>query len=644
MKLLLTAFFCISLVSGNTCLSSSGSISGNLSSAATWTACGGGVPGDGDTTVWNSTGTLTIDQNWGTVGGGGIKTVRVEAGTIQLDTSAARTIIFASTGVDPLGSGITTNPGDDATMQGFFMAKGTLDLRATSAATLTITTPDGTSPVYIQQLYFDFLGCTTFTAHICNGAPGPGNTSVSVLLDYVHITSLGYHLSSYAFDGISMQSNTGSSSLSVIHTEVDACYRLALVANGAISGAIAITDNLIQNSSAETIWITAGNATSWDISRNTDISPSNTSTFFFTYPAYSTVPFTFNGNAILGPRPALDSPNSDASSTFSDNYCSTAVSNGSSCVELSTGGSKMPIVGNTVEGLHGSFYINGTTGTPVTLQNNWSSIPVNNGQGTYTTPALETSIHNNVVVQLGSYSNTAGAFFAYSAGGDHSVISTVDHNTFWSVSAGTGTSGVSAVLNGDSGGTSADAINTPSKFRSNIFVCPGGGFCWLDYNDYNTYGVDTPPGVGVHHNMTAGTATPFSYYPTVSHRTGMDNGTVWHPSAIYNDIDGIDPRLAEPTRTPATFDARVLGGPGTVAHLFAELGKRSGWGGACNVCGTYTDGGYRASSLTVLQALNRFLREGATPQALQVRNAGHDGADLGAMPTLPSQLYAAWVF
>jgi hypothetical protein len=144
--------------------------------------------------------------------------------------------------------------------------------------------------------------------------------------------------------------------------------------------------------------------------------------------------------------------------------------------------------------------------------------------------------------------------------------------------------------------------------------------------------------------MTAGTATPFSYYPTVSHRTGMDNGTVWHPSAIYNDIDGIDPRLAEPTRTPATFDARVLGGPGTVAHLFAELGKRSGWGGACNVCGTYTDGGYRASSLTVLQALNRFLREGATPQALQVRNAGHDGADLGAMPTLPSQLYAAWVF
>jgi hypothetical protein len=163
MRILIALLLCPVLWgTGLTCKPANGPGTRNWSDPAAWTTCGGGVPGDGDFVAGAPTGnpTIVLNADVGTVVGGGIKRIDVDAWTFTYDASAARTIRFASvcsgtdsgTVCDPMGSGTYTAPAADANMFGLrARAGGVIDLQATAAAPLTLTTADGISPIYVNK-------------------------------------------------------------------------------------------------------------------------------------------------------------------------------------------------------------------------------------------------------------------------------------------------------------------------------------------------------------------------------------------------------------------------------------------------------------------------------------------------------------
>ncbi len=138
------------------------------------------MPGDGDTVIIPAGVTVVIDQNIGTAGAG-IQNIRIRGGTLQVD-AAAHTLTFGSTGTDPIGNGSEAWPGATATMFGIDVSnRGTLDLEASAAAPLVITTQNDSSPTYIRGAWGD------------DGA----NQASTIILKHVNARHLGVNTGNF---------------------------------------------------------------------------------------------------------------------------------------------------------------------------------------------------------------------------------------------------------------------------------------------------------------------------------------------------------------------------------------------------------------------------------------------------------------
>ncbi|HUK16684.1 MAG TPA: hypothetical protein VLW65_09735 [Bryobacteraceae bacterium] len=128
------------------------------------------VPGDGDI-VGIHNHHITIDSNWGTSAGGGIQRIEMYRNTggapvLDVDCSSPRSIVFASRGNSPFGSGSATVPASDSNMFGFVNAGGTLNLTCTN-----------NPPSYPSVSGVTYGYPTTFTLA---GAAPPTDTGVTV--------------------------------------------------------------------------------------------------------------------------------------------------------------------------------------------------------------------------------------------------------------------------------------------------------------------------------------------------------------------------------------------------------------------------------------------------------------------------------
>lgn len=610
----------------------------NWSNTAAWV--GGAVPTDGDFAVWRSTGTLTIDANIGTSGGGGIKTIRIENGTVTVDTTAARTITFGSTGTDPIGSGTNRNPGADATMHGFFVARGTLNLVGTQANPVTVTTANGSSPTYIHHDSLDFTGCTTFTANVCNGSGTTG--SITLNLQWADLYRLGANVSKYQGIYLGNSTLTGSPTVTISHNRFTSPYNaLYLLASTPSGLPITVTYNYVTgNQTNGTFFSEANMFTALTFTDNTEdggavdgyllrLTSEPQGAVISRNAAYGNV-------ANRGVMIALAASTGTGGNVFADNLCVSPKRTATlACLfpQLPAADTTTTIYGTVSAGLLQGVSPQLTSGATVEVYNNWSTqyIDAWNGQGgiiiTYNASGVSTStfkVHNNVVSQEdgdGTHGNFA--ILAYTTGNAGGSANTVqmDHNSAVGMITGNSTSWVMGL--GEFGtGTSGNIKN--AYFRSNIVhtSSDGGGAVQIaDGNSHNTWDAGVLfQSAGVHHNATYGATASYSNGTgTASYTTNFDNGTTHHPNALYGDVT-TNPRPFAASRRPWTW-ASWMGGTGTSAYLMAELAKRSGWGGAYNI----------AISSNPIQDMRLWLFEGFAPTNLDYKGVAHDAGDIGAV-------------
>lgn len=630
---------------GNLCVSqATGSY--NWNSASAWATCAtsGGVPGDLDWAVWKSSGTLTVNVSVGTSGGGGINWIRQELGTITV--SAGVTITFNSTGTNPVGSGSLTNPGSDATMQGFFLAKGTaFNISGTAASRVVLTAANGTSPVYINHNGADYTGCTTFTSNVCNGSAGVNVAYPAIAITYADIYNLGV-TGETGYESITLggPNGVGSAAVSIDHTQF---YNPYEVLDGLANGVYTFAFNYIQNpaykwsivdgvssetalrtvtdntvvlgaaaSGAGTLFYSTNGLDSAVFERNAVY---GTAIAGWSYLIVNNVSATEIGNTVLNnlevfPEPASQggacfTPRlyySDATSTFSQNVCQ----------------------GGSASGL----YVVSGVGT-ITFSKNWNSQWYENSlsQGncciTDTSGSAAGSTHNisnNMMVDENFGASAVIINVLAYTSATNGNIANLDHNTVVKLAHGTG------FQFGE--GTTTGAVYT-SRGRSNIVIGGGGvtgnaAFASSNNNGLNTMSTICSWGGGLCNNLTYNSGSVV--YSKAAATANWDNGTQTHPNAVYGDLT-INPLLVDSTRRPCGF-GKVLGLDGTCTTFFAALATRALGTNGCTVCGTYTDGGYGASGDNVIEAMRKWLFHGAIPQNPQTWCAGHDGEAVGAAP------------
>src|ERR1700678_2628186 len=142
---------------------------GSSGSPSTWV--GGTVPSDGNCVVIRHH--VTLNRNMGTEGGTGMGWIRVEnGGILDSDCASPHAVYFGSTGTNPLGSGNSNNPGANASMFGFFVSFGTLNLSCAAPNNVSVTSADEEQPWYIHHSYGDDVGCTAISENVCNGTTG----------------------------------------------------------------------------------------------------------------------------------------------------------------------------------------------------------------------------------------------------------------------------------------------------------------------------------------------------------------------------------------------------------------------------------------------------------------------------------------
>src|SRR5262249_28852825 len=133
---------------------------GAAGNPSTWV--GGAVPLDGNCVIIRHH--VTLNADWGSEGGTGLGWVRIEnGGTLDADCAAPHAVYFGSTGTDPVGAGSSTNPGANASMFGFFVSYGTLNLSCAQPNNVSISSADENPPWYIHHQYGDYPGCTTIS-------------------------------------------------------------------------------------------------------------------------------------------------------------------------------------------------------------------------------------------------------------------------------------------------------------------------------------------------------------------------------------------------------------------------------------------------------------------------------------------------
>lgn len=212
---------------------------------------------------------------------------------------------------------------------------------------------------------------------------------------------------------------------------------------------------------------------------------------------------------------------------------------------------------------------------------------------------LTYTIQNSIVLPAAG-GRTSGCLF--SALGNANVRVSCNHNT-WFLTANDPTVNVPAL------GTVGETFNTNAgqvtSFKSNIAASPTSRSAYIYRNVNGSPNDDTVDAADADYNcvynMAAGSAGG-----------GYNAGFTGSPGA--NDLN-VDPDFVDPTRNIASWDAS-LGGPGTVANAIAELKKRN--------TATYNSD-YNISDLIA------WVRAGFSPRNAALKNAGHDGTDIGAV-------------
>jgi len=641
--------------SGFVCLGPTGSSSLTLStSAGSWTQCEGGgtgIPADGDWVIWRSTGTLTINQNLGTVGGGGVNDIRQENGTITV--SAGVTIVFNSTGTNPVGSGTAANPGADSTSKGILLSNGTaFNVSGTAASRAVLTAANGTSPIWMAHSGDStWTGCTTFTANVCNGSSASHN-QYPVTFAYADFYVLGTNTS--GFYGLYWANFGTNVAVSFDHCQFFNPFQV--IYDTANTGSISFTNNYISNpSGAYPLETTRSNTgPSATVTGNTLITGAASAAAGALYYCLQGCGSTdYEQNAVSSTATAsysglISTTNFSNNNTIKNAYDQFAEpsSQGQYCTSfwVSTGDTTSSYTKNVCGGgsavqLHiiatGSLAVNPT----LSWISQWKHNAPSQGQfityGGATTGTQTFSLLNNVlVVEDADSSNFPISFLGFTGGAFvNFIVVNLDHNT-----------AIQAASNGGQGlqmgeDTTAGAVAS-SRVRSNLVLngAANGGSQIMDGNSsgLNTFNTSAcSNSVGVCNNLTYGAGTNGAYHrSSASGVNGFDNNVQLHPNALYGDL-AVNPMLAATGRRPCGFGV-VLGLDGTCGTLFAALASRAlgaGTGGCANgVCGTFTDGGYGASSANVFEAMRLWLFKGATPQNPQVWCAGSDGEAMGAVP------------
>lgn len=605
---------------------------GNWSATGTWT--GGVVPGANNCVTVN--GPVVINQNLGATGAGnGMGWIRVQhAGASLVVGGVCLTqqcsVYFNSSGTNPLGSGTELNPGADATMYGFFLSLGTLNLTASATNPLTVTSSQVAFPIYLFQYSNGFTGCTTITANVCNGSEPTGLASTQIL-EYDNIGPL-VGTASAGFYGIYSAASGG---LTLKFCQLTGMNQVYIGTFGNLAN---ISNNSFLNSTnANTIYFLGAATTGTVVSNNTEQGATTTGAFMNV--TNGTTGLTFTGNAELGSVTVARGLllNGDATGsgaiTFTGNFCYNPPSSGTlsslaNCIQSTAPYTDTTsiIENNVVSGGYQAVHVLG--GSP-TIANNWilQHSDSHASQGSIFVSGVSNQTNSNTVpvsgniTELDGVSGTTYSWLLYSSTTNLTFnIYQVNQNTI-------------AGFAGDTGLLLAEGVNstTVGPIMSGYFtnnIKTNGAFGIVDGNENNTwntasYGFQSS---AVHHNLTYNQTTSAYEQDGAAWSVGFDNGTTHHPNALYHDLT-VNPQFLNIAATPVNFDT-FCDGVGTIADLINNLSYQSTFGG------TYNPACSIANMLTWLQFQ-------ATPMNGLLKNAGACGTgftacDIGAVPVYPA--------
>lgn len=583
---------------------------GTWSSTSTWT--GGVVPGNGDVAVIPSGKTVTVNQDIGTAGNG-IKSIYV-AGTLSYDNAAVRTITFASSGTNPIGSGSTHQPDmASATMFGLLIPGGTVNFTATGSNKVILTSQDDTSPIYIKYDYGDY------------NAPSGGSAvfgAATCTLKQCDIRHLGTNTTGYK--GLNWYAYLGSTTNGIL--DIEDCkisdYYQAITFDGSVSGSswsCKIKRNYFTGRRGTySIYYPSAVFIGHAIQDNTEANA--TVNGDFCHSVYAPGNVTYSGNVVFGASASVRAANltmagsangvaAGGNSVYNNAVLAPALTADATYSDIlvsyfaAATDTTSAIYGNVGYNTYTGIDLNAASGGGFLVKNNWT---LSNAHD-YGSQGNGAIVRAGTWTLFGSVTNLTGAtsgsiaFLLYKAG---SVACTayVDHCTV--VYTGSGTGG-NAIYFGDTSGPAS--VNC--KARGNLVVNMQYGISDTPGTTGSTYATDSPYSAGVHHNASYNCGSSYQTLASSSYGgTGWTDGSHLHPNSVYGDLDGTNPAFVDTTRTPLSWSTS-LGGAGTLADLATQFSQRSA------VVGT-ADGRYTVASLLA------YLQGGFAPTASATKATG----------------------
>ncbi|MEI6660322.1 MAG: peptidoglycan-binding protein [bacterium] len=592
-------------------------LGGNWSSPSTWV--GGVVPGDNyDVSI---VGPVVIDQDIGTVGGGGIRNIRVStsAGVLSVDNSVTRTILFASTGTDGIGSGSANSPGTDGNMFGLIGVSGSKILLVGSQShPVILNSANGTGKIFIRNVW-----ASPFTG-------------ADLRIIYGDIYNLGINDSSFFGINWGTTFEGPSNFLDIENTRFNSPYMALYLLM--IDGAATFTSNYITGRSGpQTITVADNRLISITVTDNTEVSPAASGRFFMTG-GYGLVNTNCSRNALSG-TPSFfiggcrtSSVKGNLTTIIGNTVNNNLIYNYPNTINLSggvgnddlnylgcgsltdAGDDTVSICNNNISEnqFHAFIYGGGT------IANNFVITGSSQSQGSLFLPsASKTNLTHNIFKYRNDPTGSNLMLFTYGSLVTNKDL-TIDHNTIIGQDSSNPANNNGGIVIGEPSFPTATNI-----IRNNLVGNINIGIS--DYSSGNTFAQDYNT-FGVHHNDVYSFSTAaYSTYADfglnqISGNTGnhFDDGVHIHPNAVYGDITA-DPQYFDSTRESITQYDVIIGGPGTAADFFTKLSYRSGWGGT-NTLGS-----------NPIEDARAWLFAGYAPTNVAVSTAASDGTTMGAV-------------